>query len=156
MFLSCFGELSGLIRGTLTNANNWLKINLEIKDVFGSIMSRNLLGQVHFNIYKNDNIKKSDLEVSKNFFEDNINMLDNKLDEGSQLQVFTSYADLLEITKYERDQNTYNKLSLKLFALLKEFGEIKNDFFKDKFQKAFVSEFKNIKIDKNEVDKLLN
>lgn len=141
---------------TLTNANNWLKINLEIKDVFGSIMSRNLLGQVHFNIYKNDNIKKSDLEVSKNFFEDNINMLDNKLDEGSQLQVFTSYADLLEITKYERDQNTYNKLSLKLFALLKEFGEIKNDFFKDKFQKAFVSEFKNIKVAKNEVDKLLN
>ena len=48
-----------------------LKINLEIKDVFRELEFRRLLGQVHFNIYKNDNIKKSDLEVSKNFFEDN-------------------------------------------------------------------------------------
>ena len=126
----------------LESCNNWLKLNKELNDVFGIIMSKNYMGKIYFNLHKLNNSNKNNLDKSKNFYVENIKYIKKNIDDGSKIQIFTSYADLMEIAKYEKDEKSYSNYSEELFSLIKNFGKIENKFFKNIFEKAFISTFK--------------
>lgn len=140
---------------TLENCNKWLTLNKELKDVFGVIFSQNFLGKIYFNLYKANKSNKSNLFNSKQIYNENIKLLQNNIDEGSQIQIFTSYADLMEIAKYEKDEKSFETYSKKLFKELQNFSKIENDFFRNIFKKAFDSSFKKDFIPKNKIKEIL-
>ena len=139
----------------LESCNNWLTLNKELNDVFGIIMSKNYMGKIYFNLHKLKNSDKINLDKSKNFYVENIKSLKNNVDDGSKIQIFTSYADLMEIAKYEKDEKLYSYYSEELFGLIKNFGKIENIFFKNIFEKAFISPFKKKFIPKNKIKEIL-
>ena len=108
-----------------------------------------------FNLHKLKNSDKINLDKSKNFYVENIKSLKNNVDDGSKIQIFTSYADLMEIAKYEKDEKLYSYYSLELFGLIKNFGKIENIFFKNIFEKAFISPFKKKFLPKNKIKEIL-
>ena len=83
-------------------------------------------------------------------------LLNNKIDQGSQIQIFTSFADLMEIAKFEKDENTFLDLSSKLYNLLNNFEKIENKFFIDIFKNAFSSKFKNAVYSKQNIIEILS
>ena len=157
-----FGSLARLLfseepasHNTLDANKKWLMINKENNDTFGTIMSRNFLGKIYFNIHKNNQTKHDNLLRCKQIYNENIKLLKNKLDQGSQIQIFTSFADLMEIAKFEKDEITFLDLSSKLFKLIKDFKKIENKFFIDIFKKAFSSKFKNTIYSKQNIKVIL-
>ena len=124
-------------------------------DVFGIIMSKNYMGKIYFKLHKLKNSNKNNLDKSKNFYAENIESLKNNVDDGSKIQIFTSYADLMEIAKYEKDEKLYSYYSEELFGLIKNFGKIENIFFKNIFEKAFISPFKKNFTPKNKIKEIL-
>ena len=139
----------------LESCNNWLKLNTELNDVFGIIMSKNYMGKIYFNLHKLNNSNKNNLDKSKNCYFENIQYIKKNVDDGSKIQIFTSYADLMEIAKYEKDEKSYSDYSEELFSLIKNFGKIENKFFKNIFEKAFISTFKKSFIPKNKIKEIL-
>ena len=139
----------------LESCNNWLKLNKELNDVFGMIMSKNYMGKIYFNLHKLNNSNKNNLDKSKNCYFENIKYIKQNIDDGSKIQIFTSYADLMEIAKYEKDEKSYSDYSEELFGLIKNFGKIENKFFKNIFEKAFISTFKKSFIPKNKIKEIL-
>ena len=157
-----FGSLARLLFSeeptsldTLDANKKWLMINKENNDTFGTIMSRNFLGKIYFNIHKNNQTKHNNLLRCKQIYNENIKLLKNKLDQGSQIQIFTSFADLMEIAKFEKDEITFLDLSSKLFKLINDFEKIENKFFIDIFKKAFSSKFKNTIYSKQNIKEIL-
>ena len=61
----------------------------------------------------------------------------------------------MEIAKYEKDEKSYSGYSEELFSLIKKFGKIENKFFKNIFEKAFISTFKKSFIPKNKIEEIL-
>ena len=139
----------------LESCNNWLKLNKELNDVFGIIMSKNYMGKIYFNLHKLNNSNKNNLDKSKKCYFENIKYIKQNIDDGSKIQIFTSYADLMEIAKYEKDEKSYSDYSEELFSLIKNFGKIENKFFKNIFEKAFISTFKKSFIPKNKIKEIL-
>ena len=139
----------------LESCNNWLKLNKELNDVFGMIMSKNYMGKIYFNLHKLNNSNKNNLDKSKKCYFENIKYIKQNIDDGSKIQIFTSYADLMEIAKYEKDEKSYSDYSEELFSLIKNFGKIENKFFKNIFEKAFISTFKKSFIPKNKIKEIL-
>ena len=139
----------------LESCNNWLKLNKELNDVFGMIMSKNYMGKIYFNLHKLNNSNKNNLDKSKKCYFENIKYIKQNIDDGSKIQIFTSYADLMEIAKYEKDKKSYSDYSEELFGLIKNFGKIENKFFKNIFEKAFISTFKKSFIPKNKIKEIL-
>ena len=139
----------------LESCNNWLKLNKELNDVFGMIMSKNYMGKIYFNLHKLNNSNKNNLDKSKNCYFENIKYIKKNVDDGSKIQIFTSYADLMEIAKYEKDEKSYSDYSEELFSLIKNFGKIENKFFRNIFEKAFISTFKKNFIPKNKIKEIL-
>ena len=139
----------------LESCNNWLKLNKELNDVFGMIMSKNYMGKIYFNLHKLNNFNKNNLDKSKKCYFENIKYIKQNIDDGSKIQIFTSYADLMEIAKYEKDEKSYSDYSEELFSLIKNFGKIENKFFKNIFEKAFISTFKKSFIPKNKIKEIL-
>ena len=137
------------------SCDKWLTLNKELNDVFGIIMSKNYLAKIYFNLYKSNKSSIKDLDQSKKLYAENIKNMQSDIDDGSKIQIFTSYADLMEIAKYEKDEKSYKTLSEQLFDLIKNFGKIENKFFKDIFIKAFVSNFKKKFISKNKIEEIL-
>ncbi len=140
---------------TLEANKQWLMINKENNDIFGAIMSRNFLGKIYFIVHKNNQTKHDNLIKCKQIYNENIKLLKKKLDQGSQIQIFTSFADLMEIAKFEKDEITYLDLSGKFFKLIKDFEKIENKFFIDIFKKAFISKFKNTIYSKQNIKEIL-
>ena len=101
----------------LESCNNWLKLNKELNDVFGMIMSKNYMGKIYFNLHKLNNSNKNNLDKSKKCYFENIKYIKQNIDDGSKIQFFTSYADLMEIAKYEKDEKSYSDYSKELFSL---------------------------------------
>ena len=120
------------------------------------IFSRNFLGKIYFNIHKTNQSKNDNLKNSKQQYNENIKLLNNKIDPGSQIQIFTSFADLMEIAKFEKDENTYLDLSSKLYNLLNDFEKIENNFFIDIFKNAFSSKFKNAVYSKQKIKEIFS
>ena len=141
---------------TLEATKKWFIINEENKDIFGIIFSRNFLGKIYFNIHKTNQSKDDNLKNSKQQYNENIKLLNNKIDQGSQIQIFTSFADLMEIAKFEKDENTFLDLSSKLYNLLNDFEKIENKFFIDIFKNAFSSKFKNAVYSKQNIKEIFN
>ena len=141
---------------TLDANKKWLMINKENNDIFGSIMSRNFLAKIYFNIHKNNPDKNDNLKKCKQQYNENIKLLTNTVDQGSQIQIFTSFADLMEIAKFEKDEKTFIELSRKLFKLIKNFEKIENKFFIDIFKRAFSSKFQNAIYTKQNIKEILN
>ena len=139
----------------MESCNNWLNLNRVLNDILGTIMSKNFMGKIYFNLYKLNNSNKNNLDKSKNFYVENIKYIKNKIDDGSKIQIFTSFADLMEIAKYEKDEKSYSSYSEELFSLIKNFGKIENKFFKNIFEKAFISTFKKSFIPKNKIKEIL-
>ena len=139
----------------MESCNNWLSLNRVLNDILGTIMSKNFMGKIYFNLYKLNNSNKNNLDKSKNFYVENIKYIKNKIDDGSKIQIFTSFADLMEIAKYEKDEKSYANYSRELFNLIKNFGKIENKFFKNIFENAFISSFKKEHISKNEINEIL-
>ncbi len=139
----------------LKSCNNWLKINKKSNDVFGIIMSKNYLAKIYFCLFKSNKSDITNLDKSKNLYIENINYIQNKIDDGSKIQIFTSYADLMEIAKYEKNEKSYVEYSKELFNLIKNFGKIENKFFQNIFEKAFVSNFKKSLITKSKIREIL-
>ena len=139
----------------LESCNNWLTLSKELNDIFGIIMSKNYMGKIYFNLHKFDKSTKNNLKKCKTYYAENIEYLKSKIDDGSKIQIFTSYADLMEIAKYEKDEKLYSYYSEELFKLIKNFGKIENKFFKNIFEKAFVSSFKKGFITKNKIKEIL-
>ena len=158
-----YGSLSRLLfaenpisNETLEATKKWFIINEENKDIFGIIFSRNFLGKIYFNIHKTNQSKDDNLKNSKQQYNENIKLLNNKIDQGSQIQIFTSFADLMEIAKFEKDENTFLDLSSKLYNLLNDFEKIENKFFIDIFKNAFSSKFKNAVYSKQNIKEIFN
>ena len=141
---------------TLEATKKWFIINEENKDIFGIIFSRNFLGKIYFNIHKTNQSKDDNLKNSKQQYNENIKLLNNKIDQESQIQIFTSFADLMEIAKFEKDENTFLDLSSKLYNLLNDFEKIENKFFIDIFNNAFSSKFKNTVYSKQHIKEIFN
>ena len=139
----------------LESCNNWLKLNKELNDVFGIIMSKNYLAKIYFSLFKSNKSDITNLDKSKNLYTENIKHIQNKIDDGSKIQIFTSYADLMEIAKYEKDEKSYLGYSKELFNLIKNFGKIENKFFQNIFEKAFESNFKKSLTTKSKIREIL-
>ena len=137
------------------SCDKWLSLNKELNDIFGIIMSKNYLAKIYFSLYRSNKSDMSKLNMSKNLYAENIKSIENNIDEGSKIQIYTSYADLMEIAKYEKDEKSYKTLSEQLFNLIKNFGKIENKFFKDIFIKAFDSKFTKKFISKNKIKEIL-
>ena len=158
-----YGSLSRLLfaenpisNETLEATKKWFIINEENKDIFGIIFSRNFLGKIYFSIHKTNQSKDDNLKNSKQQYNENIKLLNNKIDQGSQIQIFTSFADLMEIAKFEKDENTFLDLSSKLYNLLNDFEKIENKFYIDIFKNAFSSKFKNAVYSKQNIKEIFN
>ena len=106
-------------------------------------------------MFKSNKSDITNLDKSKNLYTENIKYFQNKIDDGSKIQIFTSYADLMEIAKYEKDEKSYLGYSKELFNLIKNFGKIENKFFQNIFEKAFVSNFKKNLITKSKIREIL-
>ena len=118
-------------------------------------MSKNYLAKIYFSLFKSNKSDITNLDKSKNLYTENIKYIQNKIDDGSKIQIFTSYADLMEIAKYEKDEKLYVGYSKELFNLIKNFGKIRDQFIKDIIIKAFVSTFKKGFITKNKIKEIL-
>ena len=129
--------------------------HLTKNDIFGIIMSKNYLAKIYFSLYKSNKSDINKLDKSKNLYAENIKSFQNNIDDGSKIQIFTSYADLMEISKYEKNEKSYASYSEELFGLIKNFGKIENKFFKNIFEKAFMSSFKKDFIPKNKIKEIL-
>ena len=158
-----YGSLSRLLftenpisNETLEATKKWFIINEENRDIFGIIFSRNFLGKIYFNIHKTNQSKDDNLKNSKQQYNENIRLLNNKIDLGSKKQIFTSFADLMEIAKFEKDENTFLDLSSKLYNLLNDFEKIEDKFFIDIFKNAFSSKFKNMAYSKQNIKEIFN
>ena len=73
----------------MESCNNWLKLNKELNDVFGIIMSKNYMGKIYFNLHKLNNSNKNNLDKSKNCYFENIKYIKKNIDDGSKIQIFT-------------------------------------------------------------------